>query len=292
MSNTQQLKIIEDFFQVFVNSINRTLTKNLDADVCTKIKFATESVFNSGDVESLKDDNAIYKLDYATGRRQGTLVVLLPEEIIANISDTLTGGSGKGAYKGSLSEIETNSISNMLEEVFKSLESDFKKHYEHDLIFSADSEFILKEMPNYEVTSDMVSFDLVIGASLSLTEEKSYKISILLSSNVVENLLEDLGLTDEDSVHNKSKISSLSVENLSDVKINITAELGRSRVPIKYALELVKGSMIELDTMNNADIKVYANGIEFAYAQIVAVEDSFGLKITKIISPEERLEKI
>lgn len=78
------------------------------------------------------------------------------------------------------------------------------------------------------------------------------------------------------------------IERLADVDINIIAELGKAQVPMKYALELSEGSIIELDTLNDSDIKVYANGVEFALAQVVALEDNFGLKITKIISPEER----
>ncbi len=290
--SSQQLKLIEDFFQVFTSAVSSTLSKNLDTDVCPNIKFAINSVYKNNDIESLKDDNAIYKLDYATGKRQGTLVVLFPEELIANVSDVLTGGKGEDAYKGSLSEIETNSISKILEKLFKNAENDFKKHYEHDLIFSAESNFILKEEAEYSITTDTSNFDIVINCTLNLKDDKEYIINLILSSNVVENLMNDLGLSDESSISNKSKISSLSVESLSDVKINITAELGRTRVPIKYALELVRGSMIELDTVNNSDIIVYANGVEFAYAQIVAVDDNFGLKITKIISPQERMEKI
>ena len=102
--------------------------------------------------------------------------------------------------------------------------------------------------------------------------------------------MDDLGLYRSNSAAKKESISKMDIDRLADVKINITAELGRARVPIKYALELVRGSLIELDTLNNADIKVFANGIEFARAQIVAVEEDFGLKITQVISPEERLE--
>lgn len=78
------------------------------------------------------------------------------------------------------------------------------------------------------------------------------------------------------------------LEGLSDVDISIIAQLGKTQVPMKYALELDEGSIIELETLNESDIKVYANGVEFAHAQVVALEDNFGLKITKIISPELR----
>jgi flagellar motor switch protein FliN/FliY len=55
---------------------------------------------------------------------------------------------------------------------------------------------------------------------------------------------------------------------------------------------LTKGSILELDTYENSDIKVYANGLEVARAQVVVVDEHFGIKITKIISPEERFNDI
>lgn len=292
MTNQHHNDLIRDFFQIFIKSVNKTLSKNLDADVCTKIQFLMKSSSKIRDAESLKEDNAIYRIDYATGNRQGTMAVLIPEELIAAISDILTGGTGQDVYKGSLSEIETNSILKILEKIFKTVENDFKKHHEHDLAFSANSLFLLKEMPEYSITSDELSFDLLISTTLNLVKEKQYDIKILLSSNVIDGLLDDLGLSKVIAPVKKTDLSLLNVDRLADVKINITAELGRARVPIKYALELVRGSLVELDTINNSDIKVFANGVEFAYAQIVAVEDNFGLKITKIISPEERLDSL
>lgn len=292
MSSSYHNEVISDFFKVFVKSINKTLSKSLDEDICKKIQFSMLSSSKIRDVESLKGSNAIYKLDYATGNRQGTLAVLIPEELIASISDILTGGTGQEPYKGSLSELETNSILKMLEKIFKTLEGDFKKHYEHDLAFSAKSSFLLKEMPEYSITSDELNFDLLIDNALTLIADEEYKISLLLSTSIIDGLMDDLGLSKKAVPEKKTDISLLNVNRLADVKINITAELGRTRVPIKYALELVRGSMIELDTVNNSDIKVFANGVEFAYAQIVAVEDNFGLKITKIVSPQERLENI
>lgn len=95
-------------------------------------------------------------------------------------------------------------------------------------------------------------------------------------------------LTDKQALIENEFLSN--IDCLSDVDINIVAQLGKAQVPMKYALELNEGSIIELDTLNEADIKVYANGVEFAHAQVVALEENFGLRITKIISPEQREE--
>lgn len=292
MTDSKQNELINNFFQIFLDPVNKNLSKSLDTDICTKIQFTITSSSKVSDVEALKADKVIYRLDYTTGKRQGTLTVLIPEELIACISDILTGGNGKDVYKGSLSEIETNSISKIVEKIFKGIENDFKKKYEHDLVFSTSPKLLLKEMPEYQINSEDHSFDLLIDSSLSLSDDTEYNIGLLLNNDIVEKLMNDLGLSKPTTSAKKTDISSLDVTRLADVKINITAELGRTRVPIKYALELVRGSLVELDTLNNSDIKVFANNVEFAYAQVVAVEDNFGLKITKIISPEERLERI
>lgn len=287
-----QTEQVSSFFQVFSDSITKTLVKNLDSDAYQKIQLNFRSSVHSRNTEDLKKDNAIYKLDYAIGNRQGPLIILIPEELIASISDTLTGGTGKDAYKGSLSEIETNSISKILDKVFKNAESDFKKLYEHDFAFSSNPSLKLKELPDYVINTEETFCDFTINTTLSLNEGEEYKIDILTNTSVLYAIMNDLGLIKATPSGKKTDLSELNVNRLADVKINITAELGKTRVPIKVALELVKGSLIELDTLNNSDIKVFANGVEFASAQVVAVEDNFGLKITKIISAEERLETL
>lgn len=292
MTDEKQYDYINNFFQIFADAINKILPKNLDEDVCPKIKFSIDSSSQIQDAESLKEDSVIYQLDYAAGNRQGSLVVLIPEELVAVVSDILTGGNGEGVYKGSLSEIETNSTSKILDKIFRKIEEDFKQKHDYNLVFSADPVFLLKENDDYKIVSDHHSFNFLIDNTLTLSEDKEYKIKALLNIQPVEGLMKDLGLIKQNAAAKKIDISSLDVSRLSDVKINITAELGRTRVPIKYALELVRGSLVELDTLNNSDIKVFANDVEFAYAQVVAVEENFGLKITKIISPEERLENL
>lgn len=293
MSETKPYENINNFLQIFVDSVKKTFAKTLDADACPKLDFVVDNSSKVSNPESLKENRVIYQLDYTTGNRQGSLVVLIPEELIAVISDLLTGGEGnKAVYKGSLSEIEINSISKIFDKVFRELENDFKRKYDCNLVFSTNPLLLLKETPEYVIASSIEPFNFLVNNTLTLSEDKEYKIDFVLGLSIIENIMKDLGLTKTSVSAKKIDLSAVDISRISDVKIHITAELGRTRVPIKYALELIRGSLVELDTTNNSDIKVFANGIEFALAQVVAVEDNFGLKITKIISPEERLEQI
>ncbi|MBR1907916.1 flagellar motor switch protein FliN [bacterium] len=77
---------------------------------------------------------------------------------------------------------------------------------------------------------------------------------------------------------------------LMDVKLQLTVELGRAVLPIKKVLELTKGSIIELEKVAGEPVELYANGKLIANGEVVVIEDNFGLRITSITNPDERLK--
>lgn len=74
-----------------------------------------------------------------------------------------------------------------------------------------------------------------------------------------------------------------------DVTLNLSVELGKTELPIKDVLELTRGSVIELDRVAGEPVDLLANGKLIAKGEVVVIEDNFGLRITSIISPAERL---
>ena len=77
---------------------------------------------------------------------------------------------------------------------------------------------------------------------------------------------------------------------LMDIKLQLTVELGRTELPIKKVLELTRGSIIELEKVAGEPVELYANGKLVAHGEVVVIEDNFGLRITSITEPEDRLE--
>ena len=77
---------------------------------------------------------------------------------------------------------------------------------------------------------------------------------------------------------------------LMDIKLQLTVELGRAELPIKKVLELTRGSIIELEKVAGEPVELYANGKLVAHGEVVVIEDNFGLRITSITEPEERLK--
>ena len=82
------------------------------------------------------------------------------------------------------------------------------------------------------------------------------------------------------------------LEILMDIKLQLTVELGRTELPIKKVLELTRGSIIELEKVAGEPVELYANGKLVAHGEVVVIEDNFGLRITSITDPEERLKGV
>ena len=77
-----------------------------------------------------------------------------------------------------------------------------------------------------------------------------------------------------------------------DIPLKVTVLLGRSRWPIKDILELTPGSVVELQSLVDEPVEVLVNGTLVAMGEVVVVNENFGVRLTNIIKPEERLQKL
>ena len=77
-----------------------------------------------------------------------------------------------------------------------------------------------------------------------------------------------------------------------DIPVHLTVELGRTRIAIRNLLQLAQGSVVELDGLAGEPMDVLVNGCLIAQGEVVVVNDKFGIRLTDIISPTERLRRI
>ena len=77
-----------------------------------------------------------------------------------------------------------------------------------------------------------------------------------------------------------------------DIPVQIAVELGRTKITIKNLLQLAHGSVVELDAMAGEPMSVYVNGTLIAQGEVVVVNDKFGIRLTDIITPSERMRKV
>ncbi len=82
------------------------------------------------------------------------------------------------------------------------------------------------------------------------------------------------------------------LEMILDIPVHLTVELGRARITIKQLLELAQGSVVELEGLAGEPMDILINGYLIAQGEVVVIEDRYGIRITEIITPSERVQKL
>lgn len=81
------------------------------------------------------------------------------------------------------------------------------------------------------------------------------------------------------------------IDVILDIPVQVTVELGRTRIPIRDLLQLAQGSVIELDRLAGEPVDVLVNGCLIAQGEVVVINDKFGIRLTDVIAPDERLRR-
>lgn len=85
---------------------------------------------------------------------------------------------------------------------------------------------------------------------------------------------------------------SRKLETILDIPVNISMEVGRSKISIRNLLQLNQGSVVELDRVAGEPLDVLVNGTLIAHGEVVVVNDKFGIRLTDVISQIERIKKL
>ncbi|RZM03921.1 MAG: flagellar motor switch protein FliN [Variovorax sp.] len=82
------------------------------------------------------------------------------------------------------------------------------------------------------------------------------------------------------------------IDRVLDIPVQLSVELGRRKVPIKQVLQLAQGSIVELDTLASEPMDVLVNGYLVAQGEVVVVNNKFGIRLTDVVAPAERLRRL
>jgi flagellar motor switch protein FliN/FliY len=135
-------------------------------------------------------------------------------------------------------------------------------------------------MQEQAVSEDMLDLEAEkVAAELAAAAESPYQAKP--ASQLFENLGEG------------SKPTSLNDYNMIlDIPVQITVELGRTKITIRNLLQLAHGSVVELEGLAGEPMDVLVNGTLIAQGEVVVVNDKFGIRLTDIITPAERMRKL
>lgn len=82
------------------------------------------------------------------------------------------------------------------------------------------------------------------------------------------------------------------IDMIMDIPVQLSVELGRSRLTLKNILQLGQGSVVELDGLAGEPMDVYVNGYLIAQGEVVVVEEKYGIRITDIVTPSDRIQRL
>ncbi len=90
----------------------------------------------------------------------------------------------------------------------------------------------------------------------------------------------------------KSGNEDVNLEVILDIPVTISMEVGSTKINIRNLLQLNQGSVVELDRMAGEPLDVKVNGTLIAHGEVVVVNEKFGIRLTDVISPAERVKKL
>jgi flagellar motor switch protein FliN/FliY len=101
-----------------------------------------------------------------------------------------------------------------------------------------------------------------------------------------------------DNKADDNKLSSASIGDevnldvILDVPVTISMEIGRTQINIRNLLQLNQGSVVELERFAGEPLDVLVNGTLIAHGEVVVINDKFGIRLTDVISPSERVKRL
>ena len=84
----------------------------------------------------------------------------------------------------------------------------------------------------------------------------------------------------------------LNLDVILDVPVTLSLEVGRARLPIRNLLQLNQGSVVELERGAGESLDVFVNGTLIAHGEVVVINDRFGVRLTDVVSPSERIRRL
>ena len=97
---------------------------------------------------------------------------------------------------------------------------------------------------------------------------------------------------DPNSTERKGSTDTEKMELILDIPVNVTVEIGRTKMTIRNLLQLNQGGIVALDRLAGEPLDVLVNGTLVAHGEVVVVNDKFGVRLTDIVSKAERIKRL
>ncbi|PLV56798.1 flagellar motor switch phosphatase FliY [Thermotoga sp. SG1] len=266
-----------------------------------------------------KGEKVVVSVEYTEGLK-GLNVLVLEKSLVAAIADLMMGGSGE-VESEELDEIKLSAIGEAMNQMMGSAATSLSELLGITVNISPPKVEILNfDDPNTKfppVVDDpekdvaIVEFEIEIEG---LPKSKFYQV---IGADLVKKMYEYFAKAHKEETEEKKEekkdekkvkvepvefselkpsgaakveIPQDKLEMLLDIPLKVTVELGRTKMTLKRVLEMIPGSIIELDKLTGEPVDIFVNGKLIARGEVVVIDENFGVRVTEIVSPKERLE--
>jgi flagellar motor switch protein FliN/FliY len=245
--------------------------------------------------QGLDEEGLIVRLAFEHGL-PGELCLLVRKETAARLSGLMMGGDGNAAYKDEDSDALNEFGNQFMGALCTALGA---RHGATVSSKQAQTAAFVPENPPFDLSgAALIDADLTLEGApealfrLLLSSDLAAKLGGASSSPAAEeNPLASLGGFDT-SLARSMEESPPNIQMLLDINLNVSIELGRTRLSIRKILELGPGSIIELDRLAGEPVDLLVNDKVVAKGEVVVVDEYFGIRIISLVSPEERIKQL
>ncbi len=252
-------------------------------------------------MEGFEADDLVLQTQYEQGIF-GDFAFLLKKELGAKIADWMLGEAGTQPYNPEHLDALNEWANQMVGSISTELGKQLGKSLKATTVQSSD----------YNPSSPPFPLEggAIVDAKIQVDEVPQGTLRFLFSQSLVNAFVnsssEDGAMQSssesgypspistgvDSSLTMQSTQSGPNVDFLLDIPLNVTIELGRTRLSIRKILELGPGSIIELDRLAGEPVDLLVNDKVVARGEVVVVDEYFGVRILSLISPEERIRQL
>jgi len=294
----------------FFNSGTTALSIVIGKEVTLDIKDVKEGTIK--DLAADVKEGVAVNLDFTEGVKGSCMLVLSPQ-LAVKIADLMMGGTGE-TEDLELNDIKLSAISEAFNQMIGASTTSFSEKTKEKInistpkaeLLNKESSFLKSEDPGlcFEMNvkiEDCGSFEAQLLSEKALAEglgkmfhpdkeeppaqkqvESQEKVKVE-PAKFQEFEKPQAGVV-ESSTHFDEKL-----ELLLDVPLRVVVELGRAKMTLKQVLDLNIGSLLELDKLTGEPVDILVNGKLIAKGEVVVVDENFGVRITEIVTPRQRL---
>jgi len=140
---------------------------------------------------------------------------------------------------------------------------------------------------------DVVEDDAVEDEwAAAMAEQLETEDEIDTDTSVQEFEVKTVDIPDIQSSSSSDDDTKVDLDMILDIPVTISMEIGRTKINIRNLLQLNQGSVVELDRFAGEPLDVFVNGTLIAHGEVVVVNEKFGIRLTDVISANERIKKL